>query len=71
MTFGDKMTQEEIDDVFAEFDFDEDTGFIQTKSVVRLGLHNVYAVLKINTTYILRLKFLISHQDNLRSAFSL
>lgn len=34
MTFGDKMTQEEIDDIFGEFEFDDD-GFILTKSVVR------------------------------------
>ena len=34
MTFGDKMTQEEIDDIFGEFDFDDD-GFILTGSVVR------------------------------------
>ncbi len=33
MTFGDKLTQEEIDDIFGEFEFDDD-GFIQTKSVV-------------------------------------
>lgn len=35
MTFGDKLTQEEIDDIFGEFDFDDD-GFILTKSVVRI-----------------------------------
>ena len=35
VTFGDKMTQEEIDDMFDEFDFDDD-GFIMTKSVVRM-----------------------------------
>lgn len=33
MTFGDKLTQEEVDDIFGEFDYDDD-GFIQTKSVV-------------------------------------
>jgi hypothetical protein len=33
MTFGDKLTQEEIDDIFGEFEFDDD-GFILTKSVV-------------------------------------
>ena len=33
MTFGDKMSQEEIDDIFGEFEFDDD-GFILTKSVV-------------------------------------
>jgi len=35
MTFGDKMTAEEIDDIFGEFEFDDD-GFILTKSVVDL-----------------------------------
>eukprot|EP00094_Tigriopus_californicus_P010430 TCALIF_10061-PA protein Name:"Similar to Mlc2 Myosin regulatory light chain 2 (Drosophila melanogaster)" AED:0.01 eAED:0.01 QI:0/0.66/0.5/0.75/1/1/4/127/234 len=35
MTFGDKLTQEEIDDIFGEFEFDDD-GFILTKSVVDL-----------------------------------
>ncbi len=35
MTFGDKMTQEEIDDIFGEFEFDDD-GFILTNSVVDL-----------------------------------
>eukprot|EP00095_Tigriopus_kingsejongensis_P012622 maker-scaffold1215_size55314-snap-gene-0.5 protein:Tk12622 transcript:maker-scaffold1215_size55314-snap-gene-0.5-mRNA-1 annotation:"myosin regulatory light chain 2" len=35
MTFGNKLTQEEIDDIFGEFDFDDD-GFILTKSVVDL-----------------------------------
>ncbi len=35
-TFGDKMTQEEIDDIFGEFEFDDD-GFILTKSVVSNG----------------------------------
>ena len=34
-TFGQKMTQEEIDDIFGEFDYDDD-GFILTKSVVDL-----------------------------------
>ncbi len=34
MTFGDKMTAEEIDDIFGEFEFDDD-GFIVTNSVVR------------------------------------
>jgi len=33
MTFGEKMTEEEIDDVFDEFDYDDD-GLILTKSVV-------------------------------------
>ena len=33
MTFGDKLTQEEIDDIFTEFEFDDD-GFILTNSVV-------------------------------------
>ena len=37
VTFGDKMTQEEIDDMFDEFDFDDD-GFIMTKSVVRMSV---------------------------------
>ena len=32
-TFGDKLTMEEIDDMFDEFDFDDD-GFIMTKSIV-------------------------------------
>lgn len=32
-TFGDIMTNEEIDDIFGEFEFDDD-GFILTKSVV-------------------------------------
>lgn len=35
MTFGEKLTQEEIDDIFGEFEFDDD-GFILTKSVVDL-----------------------------------
>ena len=35
MTFGDKMTPEEIDDIFGEFEFDDD-GFITTNSVVDL-----------------------------------
>ena len=43
MTFGDKMTQEEIDDIFGEIDFDDD-GFILTGSVVRT-LVNAYIVL--------------------------
>ena len=34
-TFGQKLTQEEIDDIFGEFDYDDD-GFILTKSVVDL-----------------------------------
>ena len=33
MTFGEKMTEAEIDDVFDEFDYDDD-GLILTKSVV-------------------------------------
>ena len=33
MSFNDKMTQEEIDDVFEEFEYDDD-GQILTKSVV-------------------------------------
>ncbi|CAB4054545.1 unnamed protein product [Lepeophtheirus salmonis] len=32
MCFGDKMTAEEIDDIFEEFDYDDDTGGILTKS---------------------------------------
>ncbi len=33
--FGDKLSQEEIDDMFEEFEYDDD-GFILTKSVVDL-----------------------------------
>ena len=33
MTFGDKMTEAELDDVFDEFEYDDD-GLILTKSVV-------------------------------------
>ncbi|XP_040576442.1 myosin regulatory light chain 2 [Lepeophtheirus salmonis] len=36
MCFGDKMTAEEIDDIFEEFDYDDDTGGILTKSAVDL-----------------------------------
>merc|ERR1711976_677081 len=36
MSFGDKLTQEEIDDMFSEFEYDEDIGAILTKSVVDL-----------------------------------
>ena len=32
-TFGDKLTQEELDDMFDEFELDDD-GFVLTKSVV-------------------------------------
>lgn len=35
MAFGDKLTQEEVDDIFDEFDCD-DEGYIETKSVVDL-----------------------------------
>ena len=35
MSFADKLTQEEIDDMFEEFDYDDD-GNILTKSVVDL-----------------------------------
>merc|ERR1711937_1079272 len=35
MNFGDKMTQDEIDDIYGEFDFD-DNGDVMTKSVVDL-----------------------------------
>merc|ERR1711976_1122678 len=34
--FGDKLTEDEIDDMFSEFDYDDDTGHILTKSVVDL-----------------------------------
>ena len=36
-TFGQKLTQEEIDDIFGEFEYDDD-GFILTKSVVSTHL---------------------------------
>eukprot|EP00096_Caligus_rogercresseyi_P006519 TRINITY_DN22_c0_g1_i1.p1 TRINITY_DN22_c0_g1~~TRINITY_DN22_c0_g1_i1.p1 ORF type:complete len:208 (-),score=89.76 TRINITY_DN22_c0_g1_i1:106-729(-) len=36
MSFGDKMTAEEIDDIFEEFDYDDETGGILTKSAVDL-----------------------------------
>merc|ERR1712059_125027 len=35
MNFGDKMTQDEIDDIYGEFDFDDNKD-IMTKSVVDL-----------------------------------
>merc|ERR1719495_884566 len=35
MTWGDKMTQAEIDDIFGEFEVDDD-GFIESKEVIGL-----------------------------------
>ena len=46
MNFADKMTQEEIDDMFSEFDYD-DEGMILTKSVVSMS--TICSKLKIRT----------------------
>ena len=41
MTFDDKMSQEEIDDMFEEFELDDD-GMILTKSIVIYYLYLDY-----------------------------